>query len=217
MTSPGNWFSYVRQILELLYYLSGVAIAVAAFLGLKQLEITRQIARTNATREAFKLAADECRTYGQEVVPLLTAFVTEYDKSKLTFLSSPPNFAIENGEIVKHNFDVKLLDAEVPRILVPLVSYLNAVEAFAIFFTAGVADEDIAFQETAVAFCKATISVMPAYFQMRRTNAARFESTIKLFDLWSKRLHVKAMSPAIKSMEDFIKSVGNEKIRPIGT
>jgi len=217
MTLLGNWFCYARQVLELLYYFSGVAIAVAAFWGLRQLTISKQIAKMNAKREAFKLAADECRYYAKEVVPLMTRCASEYNRLGLTFLSIPPQFTIENGEIVKHNFDVKLLDAEVPRILEPLVTYLNAGEAFAIFFTSGVADEDIAFQETALSFCKATIFYMPAYFQMRRTNAARFESSIKLFDLWNKRLIAKAMSPAIKSMEDFLKAVSNEKIKPIGT
>src|SRR5580700_3378773 len=68
-----TWFGYARSVLELLYYLSGIAIAVAAFWGLKQLTISKQIARENAKREAYKLAADECRYYAKEIVPLKAA------------------------------------------------------------------------------------------------------------------------------------------------
>jgi hypothetical protein len=48
MAVPSNWFVYVRQDLELLYYLSGIVIAIAAVRGLSQLTITREIARVNA-------------------------------------------------------------------------------------------------------------------------------------------------------------------------
>lgn len=48
--------------------ISGVAIAVAVFWGLQQLKISKEIAKLNATREAFRLAADECRHFAQDVV-----------------------------------------------------------------------------------------------------------------------------------------------------
>jgi hypothetical protein len=69
MSNPHGWFATLRDILELLYFVSGIAIAVAAFWGLKQLQISKQIARTNATREAIKLAADQCRHYAETSVP----------------------------------------------------------------------------------------------------------------------------------------------------
>ncbi|MFZ0859893.1 MAG: hypothetical protein WAN18_04370, partial [Candidatus Sulfotelmatobacter sp.] len=51
------------------------------------------------------------------------------------------------------------------------VTYLNALEAFAIPFAAGVADEDIGYRETARPFCQGALAYMPVIFQLRATNA----------------------------------------------
>lgn len=217
MSYTNGWFAAIRSLLELLYFASGIAIAVAAFWGLKQLRISKQIARTNARREAFKLAADECRFYAKEVVPLANKFATEYKQLGLTCLSGPSQFRIEKGEIVGHSFPVDLLQKEIPKIAESLVECLNAVEAFALFFTSGVADDDLGFQETAISFCKLTAQHMGAYFHMRHINAARYESTIKLFEIWQKRLQANAASLAMKPLGDLIRTVGKERIRPIGT
>ena len=97
------------------------------------------------------------------------------------------------------------------------------MEAFAIPFVAAVADDDLGFQETAMAFCAVVRQGMPAFFQMRHAGSARYESTIKLYDMRNKRLVAKAFEPAKKSigeltkqMDELAKSVAKEKIKPIG-
>jgi hypothetical protein len=96
-----GWFAAVRAVLELLYFASGIAIAVAAFLALEQLKVSKQIAKDNAKiakdnagREAFKLAAHECRIYAQEVLPLQQKFIAEYHRLGLTCLSTLLTFRI---------------------------------------------------------------------------------------------------------------------------
>jgi hypothetical protein len=123
---------------------------------------------------------------------------------------------IKNGEITNHDFDTKLLDAEVPKIEMLLVNYLNSLEAFAIPFVAGVADDELGFKETAMAFCQAVKFLMPALFQLRRKGAARYESTIKLYDMWNRRFAAAAIAPVIKPLQELVKSVEKEKIKPFG-
>jgi hypothetical protein len=217
MPSPSSLYHGLHQALELLYFASGITIAVAAIWGLQQLRITRQIARTNAKREALKFAAERCQYYAEVVVPLKAKMVEEYDRLGLRFLSNHSKWAIQDGEIVKYNFETKLLDAEVPKLFNSIVYYLNALEAFAIPFVASVADDDLGYQEAALSFCSSVKLSMPAFFQMRRKNAARYESTIKLYDLWNKRMLANASIPTIESMTELVKSVEKERIKPIGT
>ncbi|MFZ1010299.1 MAG: hypothetical protein WAN65_25905 [Candidatus Sulfotelmatobacter sp.] len=73
-----GWLVTTRGILELLYFASGIAIAVFAFLGLRQvklgleqLQITKEIARTNAKRESVKFASDQCRYFAETAMPLM--------------------------------------------------------------------------------------------------------------------------------------------------
>jgi hypothetical protein len=213
MASPSDWFGYVRQALELLYYLSGIAIAVAAFWGLKQLTITRQIARVNAKRESYKLAADECRHFAKDVVPLRPALEKQIKEKNIQSFANR-HFAVEQGEITKHDFDLALLRKEMPEIANELVAYLNAAEAFAIFFASGVAAEEIGYRETGTAFCDATARYMPAIFFMRSINI-RFESVVKLFEIWHGRQEAEKISKQMKALEDAAKHLPKETIKPI--
>ena len=232
MNDPNGWFAAVRVILELLYFASGIAIAVAAFLalrqikvGLEQLKITKQIANTSAKREAIKLAAEQCRYFAEHAVPAQATLISEYHRLGLSFLSNPPQFTIQNGEIVYTKvLDNKPWDAEFPKIGAVLVKYLNTLESFAIPFAAGVADDELGFQETAMAICQAVQICMPALFHLRRIKSARYESTIKMYETWSKRLTAQNMKPIVKSIkdsmksiEDLIKSADEGKIKPMGT
>ena len=148
-----TWFGYARSVLEVLYYISGIAIAVAAFWGLRQLTISKQIAKVNAKREAYKLAADECRHFADVVVPARTSLdILVRDKHLQSFTNK--TFSVETGEIKNRNFDMGLLTKEIAGFGTEIVACLNALEAFAIFFASGVADEDIGYRETGRAFCE---------------------------------------------------------------
>ena len=217
MYSLSNWFGPLKQTLELLYFASGITIAVAAIWGLKQLRITRDIARINAKREALKFAAERCQYFAERAVPLQLKMFTEYNRLGLTFLSTETQWSIMNGEIVKYYFDTRLLDSEVPKLVELVVYYLNALEAFAIPFVAGVADDDLGYQETAIAFCRVVKMCMPAFFQMRRTGVSRYESIIKLYETWNKRLLADSIVPGINSTEELLTFVDREKVKPIGT
>ena len=222
MTNSNGWSAILRTVLELLYFASGIAIAVAAFFGLRQIKVgleqvrlTKQIADTNGRREAAKLAAEQSRYFAEVAVPAFAKLKSEYKRLGLTFLSIQPQFTIQNGEITNTNFSVQLWDEQVSKIDEVLVNYLNNMESFAILFAAGVADDDLGYQETARAFCQGVLICMPAFFHMRRINAARYESTIRLYDIWNKRLAAQALAPVMKTMEELIKSADRDKIKPL--
>jgi hypothetical protein len=95
-----EWFSYVRAILEVCYFASGVVLVIVAIRGLKQvkaaaeqvkvasdqLNLTREIATANTKREAAKLAAEQCLYFADELVPTFGEFITKYRANHLTFL-----------------------------------------------------------------------------------------------------------------------------------
>jgi hypothetical protein len=221
-----GWFAATRAILELLYFASGIAIAIFAFLGLRQiklgleqLKITKEIAKTNAKREAVKFASDQCRYFAETAMPLRTKLLDEYRRAHWSFLSviAPPDhlpFVIQNGEITNNKFDIKALDAQYPSTGDFVTNYLNSLEAFSIPFASGVADEEIGYKETARAFCKELQMCMPAIFHIRKLNVARYESSMKLFVLWNNRLAAEAAAPVRRAMDALTKAA-EERIKPL--
>lgn len=214
MTTTG-WFVTTRAVLELLYYVAGIAIAVAAFWGLKQLRISKQIARTSAKREAIKFAAERCQYFADHTVEMASQFTAEYRRLGLQFLSKELQFVVHKGEITKHNFDERLLDTEIPRISKCYVGYMNTMEAFAIPFAAGVADDKLGFQETAHAFVQGVQMCMPGIFHQRKHNGPRYESTVRLYEHWNSQLAAQRLAPVMKSMEEIIKAAEKGSIKTL--
>ena len=210
-----NWFVTVRAVLELLYFLAGIAIAGAAVFALRQISLTKEIAQKNARRESVKLAAELCRYFAETVAPQLATAMDEHNKSNLGYLSvlNQPPFVLKDGEIIANNFNPKLLPNG-PAHLAG-VKAVNILEAFAIPFIEGVADEEIGYRETVSGFCAAVQAFMPLIYQLRVTNAGRFESTVKLYEIWNGRLFAKMSGPALKVLQEAVKKGESTQIKSL--
>lgn len=213
---PCSWFAYVRSALEILYFLSGIGITVAAFIGLRQITVTRQIARTNARRESINLASAQCRYFAEMCVPALVKFLTEYNKTGATFLQQNAQFQVNKGQLTTNNFDIKKFNADAPKINQVYIAYLNTMETFAIPFAAGVADEKLGYEETVFAFLEGSQVAIPGVYALRTSGKAKFASLIRLFELWNNRLVAEAMAPHLKPLQDIIKAAEKGKIDGLG-
>lgn len=236
MTQPNEWYNLwrdVRSVLEALYFLSGVGIFIAACyasrqvriaseqlrLASDQLKTTREIADANSRRESVKLAADLCKYYAHDVVPKQDMVVNKYKAGQCTFLDAiqqvPPAFVIKDGDFSQVNYDLKRATPEWAKVATEIITYLNMCESFAIPFVAGVADDDIGFQETAVAFVTTINAYMPAIYYLRMTQGVRYASVLKLWGIWHGRLAAQALLPALKGLQDLVDAVEKNKIKPI--
>jgi len=99
-TQPTDWHHIwlcVKSFIEVLYFLSGVGIAVAAWKALDQLRLakdqlttTKDIAKATALREAVKLASDQLKFFADTVLPAQSAAVAKYHEHQCTFLAADP-------------------------------------------------------------------------------------------------------------------------------
>ena len=79
----------------------------------------------------------------------------------------------------------------------------------------GVADEEIGYRETVFSFCNAVQSFMPLIYQLRVTNAGRFESTVKLYEIWNGRLFAKMSRLELKKLQEAVKKGESGKIKSL--
>jgi hypothetical protein len=202
------------------YFVAGIAIAIIAGFGLKQIALTKKIATANAKRESLKFAAERCQYYAEKCVPLFDKVCSEHKKLGLTFLNTAPQFSIVDGEIRFHNLDQAALSAlskQYSQMTTDLIQCLNSAEAFAIPFAAGVADDEVGFQETAAAFCREVEQLIGALFLLRK-GGMKFESTVKVYDHWKSRLVALGIEDKMKQMQEQHKKVAEKgKIKPPDT
>jgi len=196
------------RTLELLYYVAGIAIAVFAYKGLEQLTIAKQTAVNSATPESFKLAAEQCRYFAEIVLPAGTAAVNAIRaQPSVATLFTAVNFTVSQGQIQKHNFSLKSLNSELPKVMDPLVDFVNKMEAFAMFFTARVADETVAYRETAIPFSEMCALAIPMIYFLRENNRGRYDSTIELLEIWHNRLRADKLTKDMVAIEANLKDV----------
>jgi hypothetical protein len=207
MTS--GWVTNLRAVLELLYFVADIAIAFFAALALKQITLTKRIATASAKRESLKFAAERCQYYAERCSPLLDAMVKEHDRQGLTFFKTPTQFSIVEGEIITTNLNIPSLVQQYAKMPGAIVDTLNSLEAFAIPFAAGVADDDLGFQETGSTFCKLVDRVIAMIVVLRKVGD-RYESTIKVYDRWKSRLVAQDLEGKMKKMQQQHKTLAEK-------
>jgi hypothetical protein len=215
LSSVNSWLVELRPIMETLFFIATIALAVFAFKALDQLRIAKEIARTSAKREAFKLAAEQCRYFAEQVVPSSNTVAAKCKQLNLASFASP-KFEIVTGEIVSHDFSDDALSTDFAKCALELMAFLNTIEAFSIFFVEGIAEELVAYRETGVTFCKTMRLFMPAVYQFRKYGV-RYESTVKLYEIWNARMTSEKLLAERKSIDTSLKGLRKDGIKPIGT
>jgi hypothetical protein len=212
MSDPRSCFTVIRSVLEIAYFVSGIIIAVAALYGLKQISLTKKIWERNAKRENVKLAIETCRYFAHDAVPALTAEAQDYQRQRLTFSAVKRQFNIANGELTCPNFDAAFV-AQQTRQFDSAIAYLNIIEGFAIPFTAGVADDEIGFRETAPSFCAGILLNLPVLMSIKLQQGVKFQSSLILFERWYRRLVAEAVASSLKQLQDIQKAMGGPNVQ----
>ena len=121
-----------KDIIELLYYASGPIIAIFAFKGLKQLSISKQNAKIAAKRDSFRLAAEQCSKFLENIEPKLNELDNLLAKGTCDFITKSQVNILDNSFSVKFHKggDSKEFELVISKVM----EVLNCFEAFSLFF-----------------------------------------------------------------------------------
>ncbi len=104
------------------------------------------------------------------------------------------------------------------KFLVLWLDILNSMEAFATYFTKGVADEEIAFSSIGRTYC---YSVENYFFEIADCRNLKdehsFQNTIDLYTIWKERLKKIQLTQEQEELMLKLHKVNETKIDPIGT
>lgn len=223
----------ISIVLQAVTALSEFAFAIIASIGLRQLTLAkrglRQTASTAclaATRESLRLAVEQCRIYAADIVPLMNQCDQEFRRlDLLNFLNSfsvkatdegitvnppepfPPQF---NGESF---YSIDAIKAFLP--------VHNALEVFALMFTKGVANEQVAFSSVGRSFCNHIHQYAPLIIQGAGSGeypgSGHHQNLLELFVLWQRRLDKIELQKKHDEVSKQLAKTRDISIRPIGT
>lgn len=213
-----DFFDTTKSIVENIYLLSGPVLAIFGALVIVQLRLTKKAIITNSKREAANLAANQIEIYNNQIIPLL---------NKLYFFTKEKELSDVNVKIGEFNCtylikvlgkdEYKKLNKERIIIGIPFLRVVNALEAFSMYFTKGVADEDIAFSAVGRTYCHSIEGMFFDIASCIKEDDSSFQNMIELYQLWNDRLAKQKLTSEKIALMNKLDSINDNKIQPIGT
>jgi hypothetical protein len=204
--------SIFRTLLEILYFLSSFFLLIVAFIGLKQLKISKDTSKISSKRESFKIAVERCTYYLESIIPRLDDID---NMMKERNIESFGETIIEiEGKIVKFTNKPNDQDKDkISEIEPKIVSVLNSIEAFCVFFTSGVADENVAYNSIGNTFCHTVKKLLPEFCMLLDYG---YKNIFKLYLLWIYKSEKQEALKAKKMAEKKLKNECTIQIETIG-
>jgi hypothetical protein len=207
-------FTSLRDTLEVLYFASGVVVAAAAIVALYQLILTKRTSQLTAKRDAYALSGQQCQYYLTQIIPLLDALDRKMNEVGINSLGSAEINV--SGRSVSFSLKPKKLDDKIrAEVSPPLLAVYNALEAFSIPFTNGVAEESIAFSAIGQTFCHSVKKFVPELVPL--SQFGYFQNTVNLFTLWYPRLKKRELEQRKLLLEKKCEEITDVTIKAIGT
>lgn len=204
----------ILKVLEGISYVATLGVLVVAIFGLRQISVTRKIARNSSKREALTLASKQVEVYLDKTVKKADALYTESKKKNLrVFKESTFKISEDNIIVDLKPTELKAID-EMLSVMKELLDYLNAMEAFSTYFTSKLADEGLAYKSVGRTFCSSVKMYMPAIVTFG-TNE-HFQNILEIYRTWQDRMDEEDLLSSKKEIEKKLGTINSKKIVPLG-
>jgi len=205
----------IKSILEIINYLSAPVLVFLAYKGLEQIKVARETNKINSKRDAFKIAAEQCNTFKDIVIPYAKNLSDEIKKKDIKFFEM---FDVKiDGNMLKVQPKQKIPDEEYDKLdsLEHLIAFHNSLEGYALYFTSGVAEDLIGFNTTGKAFCNMVEQYLPLLAV--DFNGGNYKNIKKLYFHWHKRIETEKILLEKNRLEDKLKANKTVDFKSIGT
>jgi len=209
-------------ILDALVKISPIIIAIASIIALFQIGIAKNDIKIRSKREAVTLAADKCAKLARELLPMLMN----------NFVNPRNKFTLKNWELKDYNFTISSLkdpgkaekwvdEIRAKGNYVKSLDFLNEIEALAMYFANGAADEKVAYPVIGSVFCQWVINFSPLLIKLREdtlkeTTSGPYQNTVDLFGIWVVRLNKNKLQEEVDTLHARMSAADQVDIRPIG-
>jgi hypothetical protein len=215
----------MNDILLPLYYIGGIVVGCSVLLALKQLKLTREQIKLNyddahvrSKREAIQMAATQCDVFAKTIILQMDELIRlfedhggkSYDGEEYSFDIKDLNSSHQNW---LHKF-YKIVEND-KSVYGTLNDTLNKMEVIAIYFTEGIASDEIAFPSIGKSFCFFIKYYYP-YVLQNQLKGRDFEYIVKLFSKWNARFKERDLLIERQAIDAKLGSLDSSLIKTIG-
>lgn len=195
-----NWDAIITFIQLLNYVTAGPVLAIIAFIGLRQIKVSKDSIRINSKRDAYKIAAEQCGNFASKILPLFGKFEEDLKTKNIKFFDK---FDIR---IERDAINVKLKDAISQKDLKKIYSseylsdLLNSLEGYSMYFVQGVAADNVGYFTTGKGYCGIIKELIPLLFH--EFKEGYYRNTYQLFLKWNNRVEDERLRMQKKEIEE---------------
>lgn len=166
--------------------LGTVALTILAYRGLRSLVLAKSDMLTRAVRDARECAVARCEELAKVIIPANAEILTAIAANRVPVFvkgADEVRFDPDNAQDVNA---AKTWIAALPQGMYgDSIRLLNSLEGWAMYFTNGLADHQIAFGPCAPVFCSMIVQNYGILLTLRSSQTAgRFPNAVKLFKSW---------------------------------
>lgn len=222
-----NAVSFLTQTLELLYFISGIALAIFGFYGLQQIKLMKENITTELQqiklmkediitrndRQAIEKSIDYLDRFTTRVVPLIDEYFKKLEENNLKYYDGPVYDFIKIS--IKGNKD-KGLEALNKKMELNPLNLLNEFEIIGAAMFSGLANEKIAFNPLGRTFCQ-LVEKLYDVIVISRDKEEYYSNLVALYKLWKPRVDKIDLMNKKEKIDSDLASIKERFIRPIGT
>lgn len=214
-----HWFFDLAETLD---FVSQPILVILAILGLRQLWLSRTIARITVDREARRLAIEKTIEYAEDILPIVEQFKVEYAADKFPYLKE----LLKEVQIAFNSDGAlwKLHVQDIPKLLKEggnedrlLLRVCNKLEGFSMWFMNGAANIEIAEKPIRHSFCLQINLLLPFLIVNNHVSKkTQYSNTLQLYRHWVTEDIVKQTQKEIEEREKLAEIVSCPPPQPHG-
>ena len=212
----------LKEWLEIANYLSTVTLAVVAILALRQIslakqqiETTKELFKKQSKRASIEATINECKRFADHVIQDHIKIIEHCQKNNITFFSDV-KFQRDGDSITVDATNAKKEDApKLKEMGSLLTSFCNGLEAHAMYFLSGIADENIAYHTNAQSYldlCEDAYKI----FASAGKKSKDIDAIQTLYFRWATRMEKDELAEQQIEINKKLSTFNQTPIRPIG-
>jgi hypothetical protein len=207
-----NFVNEIKPFLEVLYFIAGIVVAIAAVFALKQISIMKKTLQVQSKRDALKITSEQCENYFSKIIELQDQFDRKVKEHDVKYF--------DGWEVTVQNDSVSVKHRSVPNAqglekVIKELDVLNSMESFASFFVSNVADEQVAYDTVGMTFVNFNRKLMPWTLSCREDGY--FKNLSKLFVKWELRRLNEELQKEKIDLEKKLKQTAFQADVPLGS
>lgn len=188
-----------------------LGLCLVAGWGLNSLRLTRRDMLHRAQRDGRVTAVMRCEEFARDIIPLNLPMLSALQREKTgVFVKNPTEVRfvdVSHDELIRASAWYGGAPVEVKT---GIINLLNKLEAWSMYFTAQLADADVAYEPVGAIFCSLVIQYYSPLLLLRQDpSAGNYTNVVSLYEEWLAKLTASERAKREKELLDQVVALQN--------